>query len=503
MVPPTKTRTVLSVEDKIRLLEMANDKRKTTSEILTHFSIGLSTFHKIKAKENLIRQSFVSNKKLNRKRNKGSTYNELNKALTHWFHQVRAKNAIVNGPLVMEKAQQLANAMGVDFKPSNGWLQRWKEGENIAFHSVQGEKAECDGPAAEQWIQSVLPTIISGYEKCNIYNADESGIFYKALPRGTFTVCGDQPTAGKLQKERLTALFLCNEDGSDKQLFIIGKRASPRCFKNIRRPPLPYYSNKKAWMTSSIWMEILGNFDKKLKLQKRNILLFVDNVACHKLLDTNLTNIKVVFLPPNTSCLIQPLDQGIIKNAKIHYRQLLLREQIVAIDNGQSLIDFVKSVTLLKAIHWLQNAWSKVKPETIKNCFRKAGFPCDSNDKNIINIVQPVDTNFQLQSITLGDFNEWVACDENLECYGELSDADIIAIVRQKENDLKVMDDDDEPETIHKPSRQEVISALATLRSYYDVELGEGYEELHAVENRVIEHMHNRLLQPKITDYFC
>lgn len=42
-------------------------------------------------------------------------------------------------------------------------------------------------------------------------------------------------------------------------------------------------------------------------------------------LSTILKNITLNFLPPNTTSLLQPMDQGIINNLKIKYRQRLIK----------------------------------------------------------------------------------------------------------------------------------------------------------------------------------
>jgi len=63
------------------------------------------------------------------------------------------------------------------------------------------------------------------------------------------------------------------------------------------------------------------------------------------------------------------MDQGIIKNLKVHYRRFLLRRRINAIDNK---VDF--EFNLLNALNLLKRAWKEVKQETLANCFRKAGF---------------------------------------------------------------------------------------------------------------------------------
>jgi hypothetical protein len=65
--------------------------------------------------------------------------------------------------------------------------------------------------------------------------------------------------------------------------------------------------------------------------EKRKILLFVDNATSHPK-DLKLKNIKIVFLPPNTTSICQPLDQGIIKNFKTWYRALILKHILARMD---------------------------------------------------------------------------------------------------------------------------------------------------------------------------
>jgi hypothetical protein len=63
------------------------------------------------------------------------------------------------------------------------------------------------------------------------------------------------------------------------------------------------------------------------------------------------------------------MDQGIIQNLKVNYRRLFLRRRIAFIDAKKEF-----QFNLLDSINLLNFAWKKVKPETLKNCFRKAGF---------------------------------------------------------------------------------------------------------------------------------
>ena len=55
-----------------------------------------------------------------------------------------------------------------------------------------------------------------------------------------------------------------------------------------------------------------------MRLEDRKILLLLDNGPAHP--QAKLNNIKLAFLPPNTTSLSQPMDQGIIQTMKLESR---------------------------------------------------------------------------------------------------------------------------------------------------------------------------------------
>lgn len=61
-------------------------------------------------------------------------------------------------------------------------------------------------------------------------------------------------TVEEMGKDRLTLMVCAYMSGTDKLLFlVIGKSRNPRCFKNVKKLPTEYSSNKKAWMTSELF----------------------------------------------------------------------------------------------------------------------------------------------------------------------------------------------------------------------------------------------------------
>jgi hypothetical protein len=148
---------------------------------------------------------------------------------------------------------------------------------------------------------------------------------------------------------------------------VIGKSKNPICFKNVKSLPVRYSANKKAWVTSDLFEAELRHLDRELQLQKRKIMLLVDNCPAHAVL-VKLENIKLVFLSANTTSVLQPMDEGVTRSLKCPYRKLVLLRMIECIEKKQDL-----AITLLDAIQCSENAWRRVTDRTIRYCFRRAG----------------------------------------------------------------------------------------------------------------------------------
>ena len=83
-----------------------------------------------------------------------------------------------------------------------------------------------------------LPELTSGYELRNIWNRDELGWFFKALPEKGIVEKSRCKKGKKL--ERLTTAFFVAADGSKiSEPVVIWKSKSPRCFKNIQDKTRP------------------------------------------------------------------------------------------------------------------------------------------------------------------------------------------------------------------------------------------------------------------------
>ncbi|KAI1003886.1 hypothetical protein K3495_g4332 [Podosphaera aphanis] len=145
---------------------------------------------------------------------------------------------------------------------------------------------------------------------------DEPGLFYNLSPDKT--IAQRQIEGLKKDKTRITLCLTSNADGTDKlEPLILGHFEKPRCFQRMSGKQLGFYyrSNKKAWMTRELFPEWLMRFHEKIKKEQRHVLL-LDNAPSHISNGLDLSNVKIQFLPPNTTSRMQPLDAGIISAFK-------------------------------------------------------------------------------------------------------------------------------------------------------------------------------------------
>ena len=128
-------------------------------------------------------------------------------------------------------------------------------------------------------------------------------------------------------------------------------------------------------MTSEIFEIALSKLNRKLVFENRKVILFLDNATCHpESIDDKFSNIKILFLPKNTTSRLQPLDAGIIRKFRVKYRKSLVKYVLSRINDNISAAEIVQDVNILMAIRWVQRAWKDVTRSTVKQCFEKCGF---------------------------------------------------------------------------------------------------------------------------------
>lgn len=163
----------------------------------------------------------------------------------------------------------------------------------------------------------------SGMDMENVYNADETGLYWKCTLTTTLATRNELNVKGmKGVKDRVTAMLCANASGSHKvPLLTIGKYQHPRCFKG-KKLPVPYHYQSRAWMDTKVFLYWYDEiFIPSVKDHQRKsgrngkVLLLLDNAPSHPLaetLDREDGAFTVMYLPPNVRAVIQPMDQTVI-----------------------------------------------------------------------------------------------------------------------------------------------------------------------------------------------
>ena len=492
---------------------------KKQSVIATSRGLAKTTVNTIWTDREKIKRAYKESSVSSRKRLRAAAFEDVESALLKWFQLVRSQNIPVNGQLLREKAALFAEKLKHDnFQCSGGWLDRFKLRHGIVFREVCGEAAAVDDSTVTTWLEKTLPPMLSSYYPRDVFNADETGIFYRLLPDKTYCFKGDSCHGGKQSKERITAMVCANMDGSEKlPLMVIGKFEWPRSFKNVKTLPVDYKFNKKAWMTSGIFSEWIRKLDKRFHAQRRNVVMFVDNCPAHPHLE-KLNALKLVFLPPNATSRLQPCDMGIIKNLKVKYRRLVAMRVLDSIEANAT-----HQITVLDAMNMLRRAWADVTQQTVANCFQKAGFDAklcvagstpgtpvngDSDDEFDDEDDLPLSSLLPNTDVTM---DQYASVDDDVETCEQPSDDDIVADVVAASvpttavSDGEEKDDDNEDENAESiqaaPSRAEAMTAVETLLRYLcsTAHSSDAQNKLSEVEQFVLKKHCTR--QMNIQDY--
>lgn len=435
------------------------------------YNVTKSTINNIRNRRNQILQMHQSNVSQYRKRKFNEKhYFQLNSKVIEFFNACRSKNIPISGPILQASALKIATDLGLpDFRASNGWLDSFRKSHQIVFKNISGESADVNIDVIDNWFK-LLTGLCSGYSPENIFNADETALFYKQIPSKTLHYKTEQAKGGKLRKERLTVLLCASSVGEKLPLLVIGHAAYPRAFKQnnvlVDKLPVEWTYNHKAWMTSSIFTNWVNKLNKKMVKQKRSILLFVDNAPSHSIV--SLSNIRLMFFPPNTSACIQPMDQGVIKTLKTNYRQYLMKKLIASAEDYQNAYDFSKSINVFHAIMWLSASWDEINERTIQRCFENSGFIDKRNQSSDEIDLEDNSENF---ISNFDSVNEFYSFDSNLDVHGDFPDTieGILETILHAPDQIEVSENEEEDETVQPtiPSFSDAISSLDTVIRYF------------------------------------
>lgn len=160
--------------------------------------------------------------------------------------------------------------------------------------------------------------------------------------------------------------------------------------------------------------------------------------------------IRAMFLPPNTTSVIQPMDQGVISAYKHRYQQRNLDEVLVVIEEDddiendtrdQCTLQKMKNYTIKSAIFNIANSWKDFKISTLANSWKN--LLVDATDFHRVLLLAGE------EEVTVDDVAEWLDNNESDPGYQIVSDEEIAAQVAA--GDQESSEDDEEEMHVDKP----------------------------------------------------
>jgi hypothetical protein len=123
---------IISIDKKYHALTSIINKEKTPKQIMSELGVKHNTISDwIKKKDKITEYYFSPSIHSSAKRIRTAQHVDIDKALLKWYQELKASNVQVNGPMIMEKADEFAKMFNIDFECNSGWLHRFKKRHNI------------------------------------------------------------------------------------------------------------------------------------------------------------------------------------------------------------------------------------------------------------------------------------------------------------------------------------------------------------------------------------
>ncbi|XP_066531040.1 tigger transposable element-derived protein 1-like [Hoplias malabaricus] len=378
----------------MRVVDLAKEYGRNKSTICTI----------IKQKETLLATKPAKGLKIISKR-RSNLNDDMEELLLLWLQEKQLAGDSVRESIIREKARIIYGDLLQDmpgtsqgqgqeesFKASRGWFEKFKARTGI--HSVvrHREGASADVKEAEEFVTTFAEFVdAEGYVAQQVFNCDETVLFWKKMPKRTYITQEEATISGhKPMKDRLTLALCANASGDCKvKLLLVYHSENQRAFTShkVTKETLSvlWLSNSKAGVTRDIfvqWVNLVFGPTVKQYLKDNNLplkaLLVLDHAPAHppNLVEDILDDFKfidVLFLPPNTTPILQPMNQQVISNFKKLYTKNLFRRCFEVTDSTHlTLSEFWKDhFSIVTCLRLIDLAWQGVTRRTLNSAWKK------------------------------------------------------------------------------------------------------------------------------------
>ncbi|KAK9301502.1 hypothetical protein QLX08_006131 [Tetragonisca angustula] len=385
----------ISIADRLEILAKLEDGM-TVSGIACEYGLSKRTIRRYRQNSKEIRNFAANPKHREMKRQRKSTYTDMETKLYNWFLQRKLLGDCLTDNILIKKAKEMETEFAgtSNFKGSRGWLWNWKK-----KYDIDKKTTDPNEIAANNFIREFLQTLVKeNISEEDVYNMDETSLLWRALPWKTLAheekcliIKGEN---GKT--DIVTVAFCANTSGTHKlPLLFVNKFANPRALKHCK---------------------------DTLSVEQREgkVILLVDNFKAHKLEKDELDDghFVLMFLPPNTSSMIQPMDRGVIAECKKLFRHKLFHQVLQVLQYDDGLTQFYADYDIKDCINFISEAWNDVTLQTIRNSWAKIlNRQIELNDLKIEDPIVSDEKNAKqsFNVMSAEEITEWISRCEQVE----------------------------------------------------------------------------------------
>ena len=149
------------------------------------------------------------------KRVKQQKYPQIDEMMLEWFEEARDRNYVVNVEIIKQTALVFGSDLGLtDFKASSSWVYAFKRKHGIKYLPLYGEASSVSETVVDDY-KTKFKGMVEGYDSEDIFNFDETPLFFKLLPN--HSLCMDPKASGvKKLKDCFFSVELCASSLGEK-----------------------------------------------------------------------------------------------------------------------------------------------------------------------------------------------------------------------------------------------------------------------------------------------
>ena len=126
--------------------------------------------------------------------------------MLEWFEEARDRNYVINDEIIKQTALVFGSDLGLtDFKASSSWVYAFKRKHGIKYLPLYGEASSVSETVVDDY-KTKFKGMVEGYDSEDIFNFDETPLFFKLLPN--HSLCMDPKASGV--KKLKDCFFLLN-----------------------------------------------------------------------------------------------------------------------------------------------------------------------------------------------------------------------------------------------------------------------------------------------------